>query len=357
MKQIIRSDTETLITQIKGRIDKSLKQFITTLDRQFLLCKLSPVLLSNIQDFVLRDGKRIRPILFIISYLGFSGKAAAHLYTCALSFELLHDFTLIHDDIIDKSDMRRGKPSVHTMLNHYLSRFKKNKFNGQDLAIVIGDILYAIALYAFLSIQVDRKRKERALQKFIETTICTGAGEFNELLYGAENIETITKDHIYKTYDLKTAYYSFTSPLIIGAELAGASKQQLSKLSQYGVYIGRAFQIKDDILGMFASEKDIGKSILSDLQEAKKTILVWYAYRKAEGKDKKTIQKILSRDQISHADLITMKQIITATGALDFAKREIDALKHRARLLNDSLVMKKRYRELLNQYAAQLLQV
>lgn len=357
MKQVIRSDAVAQLTQIKGRIDKSLKQFITTIDRHFLLCKLSPLLLSNIQDFVLRDGKRIRPILFIIGYLGFSKEAAAHLYTCALSFELLHDFTLIHDDIIDKSETRRGKPAVHTMLNHYLSRFKKLKFNGQDLAIVIGDILYAIALYAFLSIKIDRKRKERALQKFIETTICTGAGEFNELLYGAENITTITKDHIYKTYDLKTAYYSFASPLIIGAELAGASQQQLSSLLQYGVCIGRAFQIKDDILGMFASEQDIGKSVLSDLQEAKKTILVWYAYRNATGADKKTIQKILSREQISHADLIKMKKIITATGALDFAREEIASLIHKARHLIDSLSMKKKYRELLNQFAAQLLQV
>jgi geranylgeranyl diphosphate synthase type I len=357
MKQTVRSAAEVQIAQLKGRIDKSLKQFITTVDQKFLLCKLSPVLLSNIRDFVLRDGKRIRPILFLISYLGFSKKTAANLYTCALSFELLHDFTLIHDDIIDKSETRRGKPAVHTMLNHYLMRFKKLKFNGQDLAIVIGDILYAIALYAFLSIVVPGKRKERALQKFIEATICTGAGEFNELLHGAENIETITKDHIYKTYDLKTAYYSFTSPLIIGAQLAGASAQQLSALSRYGVCIGRAFQIKDDILGMFAREQDIGKSILTDLQEAKKTILVWYAYRNAGGRDKKVIQRRLSREHISHADLSTMKKLITATGALDFAKQEIKSLKNKARIITGSIAMKKQYRELLNQYAERLLQL
>ena len=108
---------------------------------------------------------------------------------------------------------------------------------------------------------------------------------------------------------------------------------------------------------MFASEKDIGKSVLSDLQEAKKTILVWYAYRNATGADKKIIQKILSREQISHADLIKMKKIITATGALDFAREEIASLIHKARHRIDSLSMKKKYRELLNQFAAQLLQV
>jgi geranylgeranyl diphosphate synthase type I len=307
MKQTQKTDSAKLSAAIKRRIEESLRHFIIDVDRQYSLSKLSPVLFNNIQDFVLRDGKRIRPILFIIGYLGYSRKAAAHLYTCALSFELLHDFTLIHDDIIDKSETRRGKPSVHTMLNHYLLRFKKIKFNGQDLAIVIGDILYAIAIHAFLSIREDLKRKEQALKKFIETTIYTGAGEFSELLCGAENIETITIDDIYKIYDFKTAYYSFASPLIIGAELAGASKKQLTMLSRYGVCMGRAFQIRDDILGMFSSEKDIGKSVLSDLQEAKKTILVWYAYRNSTGKDKRTIQKILSQEQIDHADLITMK--------------------------------------------------
>jgi geranylgeranyl diphosphate synthase type I len=357
MRQTHATDRHTLTAAIKNRIEKSLKQFIRQVDRQYSLSKLSPVLFNNIQDFVLRDGKRIRPLLFVIGYLGFSKKAAPHLYTCALSFELLHDFTLIHDDIIDKSETRRGKPSVHTMLNHYLLRFKKIKFNGQDLAIVIGDILYAIAIHAFLSIKEDMQRKEQALKKFIETTIYTGAGEFNELLYAAENIETITIDDIYKIYDFKTAYYSFASPLIIGAELAGAPKKQLSKLSRYGMYLGRAFQIKDDILGMFASEKAIGKSVLSDLQEAKKTILVWYAYRNSTDKVRKTIQKILSKEHISYSDLRTMKHIIIASKALDFAKNEIDSLIYKTQRVTDSLSIKDRYRDLLNLYALKLLQV
>ncbi len=356
MKQVMHPAAAKLMSRIKTRVDQHLQQFITTIDRRFLLCRLPPLLLNNIRDFVLRDGKRIRPLLFITGFLGYSRKAVPNLYTCALAFELLHDFTLIHDDIIDKSETRRGRPAVHTMLNHYLARFKQLKCNGQDLAIVIGDILYAMALHAFLSIKTNSRRKERALQTFIETAICTGAGEFNELLYGAENIQTITKEHIYTTYDLKTAYYSFASPLMIGAELAGASRPQLDLLSRYGVCLGRAFQIQDDILGMFAREQDIGKSVLSDLQEAKKTILVWYAYRNAAGKDRNTIQQILSRRRITPADVMTMKQIISATGALGFARKEIASLHRRAQQFIDSLAMKKPYRELLNQFAAQLLQ-
>ncbi len=348
-------DSNPLAARIKSRIEQSLEKFFNDVNRLYSLSKFSPVLFNNIQDFVLRDGKRIRPILFIIGYLGFSKKAAANLYTCALSFELLHDFTLIHDDIIDKSDTRRGKPSVHTMLNKYLTRYKKIKFNGQDLAIVIGDILYALAILAFLSIKENTRRKEQALKTFIETAIYTGTGEFGELLYGIEDIEKISKQDIYRIYDFKTAYYSFTAPLITGATLAGAQREELAKLSQYGICLGRAFQIKDDIAGMFGDEKDTGKSVLADLQEAKKTILVWYAYHHAAPRDKQAIRKMLSKDTIGRSDLTAMREITTRYHALDFARKEIASLLNKAQQLTISLAMKKNYRMLLNSFAFEVL--
>ena len=351
-----RTADASLVPQIKSRIEKTLGAYIKEIDRSYGLSAFSPVLFNSIRDFVLRDGKRIRPVLFVIGYCGFARKAAASLYTCALSFEMLHDFTLIHDDIIDKSDMRRGKPAVHAILNTYLHPYKKVKFSGQDLALVIGDILYAIAIQAFLSIRENAKRKEQALKKFIETAIYTGAGEFGELIYGIEDIEKITKQDIYRIYDFKTAYYSFAAPLITGATLAGAPHEQVEQLSQYGVYLGRAFQIKDDIAGMFGDEAAIGKSILTDLQEAKKTILVWYAYRHATERDRRIIKMILTRQRIRTADLLTMRRIITASRALAFAEKEISSLLHKARRITEELSMKQRYKTVLNAYSSALLQ-
>jgi len=267
-----------MIFKITNKIEKELPSFIDRLGTRYAIKKISPVLFKSIKEFILRPGKRIRPALLVISYLGFAKKCAPGLYTTAISLELLHDFMLVHDDIVDKSDTRRGRPSMHKAFDRHLAKYKGLKFNGQDLAVVAGDVMYAAAIYAFLSIKEDWRYKELALKKFIEAAMYTGSGEFIELLNGTQSLDDTTKQDIYRIYDFKTAYYTFATPLAAGAILAGAHLKQSELLFRYGVYLGRAFQIKDDILGLFGYEKKIGKPNLTDLKESKKTLLVWYAY-------------------------------------------------------------------------------
>ncbi|MBU1122538.1 MAG: polyprenyl synthetase family protein, partial [Candidatus Omnitrophica bacterium] len=253
-----------MFLKLKNLIDKELVRFIDKADKTYSLSHISPLLFNTIKDFVLRDGKRLRPILFVIGYQGFANKPATNLYKSAISIELLHAFLLVHDDIIDKSATRRGKPSMHKMLDTYLQKYKHRKFSGQDLAIVAADIIYAMSIEAFLTIKEDAAQKEAALKKLIEATIYTGSGEFIELLLSLKKLNNISKSDIYKVYDYKTAYYTFASPLAIGAILAGAGKNQITKLINYGIYLGRAFQINDDILGMFSAESKTGKSSFTD---------------------------------------------------------------------------------------------
>ena len=341
--------------KIRKRIEKELKNYIRELDNSYSLSKISPVLYVNIKEFISRQGKRIRPILFVIGYLGYAKKAAAGLYRSAVSIELLHDFMLVHDDIIDKSDTRRGKPSMHAMLNKYLRSNKNAKFNGEDLTIVIGDVMFALAMHAFLAIHEDEKRKEKALKKLIEAAIYTGSGEFIELLYGLKKLEKITKEDIYRVYDYKTANYTFASPLSIGATLAGASHDQIDKLVKYGIYLGRAFQINDDILGMFGSEKKTGKSNLTDLKEAKKTILIWYAYNNSSPKNRLMIKRLLSKKHVDKSDLLRMRWILSSSGTLDYASREINVLIKKAEFINKTLRMKPLYLNLLNSLSKEIL--
>jgi len=344
-----------MLNEIKNKIEKNLKSYICDLDELYSLNRISPLLAKNIKEFVLREGKRIRPILFVIGYLAFAKRPAAALYRSAISTELLHDFMLIHDDIIDKSDTRRGRPSMHKKLNDFLKRYKNVKFSGQDLSIVIGDMLYALAINAFLSIQVKPKFKEKALKKFLEAAFYTGSGEFLELLYGTKAIELITKTDIYKIYDLKTAYYTFAYPLSIGATLAGAKDSQIKKIFQYGVYLGRAFQIKDDILGLFGDEKRTGKSTLSDLQEAKKTLLIWYAYNHSTELNKSTIKRILSKEKVKNLDLLKICKIISTSGALDYSRNEISGFVKKAQALNSSCLMRKEFKDFLYNYSQKIL--
>lgn len=344
-----------MVYKIEKKIRQGLPKFISDIDRAYSLSKISPLLFKSIKEFVLRKGKLIRPTLFAAGYLGFSKKPARRLYTSALSLEFLHDFMLVHDDIIDKSNTRRGKPSMHKMLGGHLGRVKGAKVSGEDLAIVAGDVMYALGILAFLSIKESMARKEKALKKFIEAAVYTGGGEFIELLYGITDIEKINKADIYRIYDYKTANYTFAYPLSVGAILAGANQKQTDILFKYGIYLGRAFQIKDDILGMFSSQERIGKSALTDLQEAKKTVLIWYAYNHTGRLNKSVIKNTFAKKNIGRQDLLKMRKIITGSGAREFAQKEVLGMIKKAQRLLALSNISPGCKEFLDRYCRKIL--
>ncbi|MCX5697427.1 MAG: polyprenyl synthetase family protein [Candidatus Omnitrophica bacterium] len=344
-----------MIEAIKCRIEKELKNYIRSLEKSYTLKKISPPLFAHIKEFFLRKGKRVRPSLCVMGYLGYVKKPKPGLYSTALSLEFLHDFMLVHDDIIDKSDTRRGKLSMHVLLNRYISGHRGLKFDGEDLTIIIGDIMFALSMGAFLSIREEPKRKEKALKKLIEAAAYTGSGEFIELLSGLKEIDKITKNDIYKIYDLKTARYTFSYPLAIGALLAGANDKEIDKLIRYGLYLGRAFQIQDDILGMFGLEKDTGKSTLTDLREAKKTLLILNAYKNSTLINRKLIKKILRKKRADKTDLRTMRRLILDSGALALAKKEISSsLKKAAKILASTFLLPA-YKKTLGEFTRKII--
>jgi geranylgeranyl diphosphate synthase, type I len=344
-----------MFLKIKIRLEKELHNYVRSINKTYSLNKLSPILFKSIKEFICRDGKRVRPILFCIGYLGFTKKPAPGFYRSALALELLHDFMLIHDDIIDKSDTRRGAPSMHASLNAYLWKYKKAKFSGKDLAIVSGDVLYAMALDAFLAVKENPQRKETALKKLILAALYTGSGEFIELLLGIKPIEKVTREDIYKIYDYKTANYTFASPLAMGAILAGAKNNQIDKLFSYGLLLGRAFQIKDDIIGTFGEKNETGKSNLTDIKEAKRTLLIWYAFGHADRKDKLIIKAIMEGKITRNAELIKMRKIITETGALAYAQNQIKYLYSKAVNQINHLPMNKEYKQALNNFSQKII--
>jgi len=346
-----------MFLKIRNKIETELKTYTRNIDKAYHLSKLSPVLFNNIKEFISRDGKRIRPILFCIGYLGFSKRPASGLYRSAISLELLHDFMLVHDDIIDKSDTRRGKPSMHALLNKYLSKSRNLKFNGEDLTIIIGDVMYALALDAFLEVRENPARKELALRKLISAALYTGSGEFIELLLGLKAIDKTSKEDIYKIYDYKTANYTFASPLTMGAILAGASPKEVNKLFCFGMKLGRAFQIKDDIIGTFCESADIGKSNLTDLAEARKTLLIWHAYNYCKKKDKKIIMRILNKHNVGKNQLLKIRKILLDSGSLSFAKKEIGILLSKAKDTLKSSKMNKNCRQALINFSNKILEI
>ncbi|MFA6384197.1 MAG: polyprenyl synthetase family protein [Candidatus Omnitrophota bacterium] len=346
-----------MFNEIKNKIDLTLARYAGRIDKIYTLKKISPVLSHYIKEYICRQGKRVRSTLFVVSYQGYARNPKPGLYSSALALELLHNFMLIHDDIIDRSELRRGKPAMHTMLDRHLAGYRNLKFNGSDLGIVIADVIYAMSIDAFLEINENPRHKEAALKKFAEAAIFTGSGEFIEMLAGAKPIDEITIKEIYKIYDLKTAYYTFCSPLTIGALLAGAAPDQISKLIEYGINVGRAFQINDDILDMFATEIQTGKSALTDIKESKKTLLIWQAFQKTSSSNRETMQRIFDKSRISRLDLEKIRSIVQSSGSLAFAREQIKILVSRALKAAAGLTMKKRYKKLLFAYPPHILRI
>jgi len=346
-----------MFNRLKTSLDAELKKFISHIDKKYGLKNASVPLYKSIKDFILRGGKRLRPVLFITAFRGFSDKNPKNLFRCALATELLHDFLLIHDDIIDKSALRRGKPSMHYMLKRYIPRNKNLRFGGEDLAIVAGDIIFSMAIESFLSVEENSLRKEKALLKFIESASYTGCGEFIEIMYTASSLDKIGKDTIYKIYDYKTAYYTFAAPLAAGAILAGAPEKEAGKLFQYGIYLGRAFQIKDDILGIFGDDKKTGKPGMSDIQEAKKTLLIWRAYKNSPAKDKLRIKRILNKKNAGKRDLIAMRRIIKQSGSLEYAREETRQFFRKSIETIKTSRMKRIYKEELIKYSSNIINI
>jgi geranylgeranyl diphosphate synthase type I len=338
-----------MIDRIRQRIDISLASFLETVKRDYKLHLVSPVLFESIREFTLREGKRIRPLLLILGYKGYTGgkkPISKEIYNASTCMEFLHNFMLIHDDIIDRSDLRRGKPTMHKLLEKAVKTDDPKKL-GYDLSIVAGDIVYALAIDAFLAINESLERKERALKYFIQTAAFTAMGEFIDTIHGVEKINRVKEKDVYLNYTLKTARYTFDCPLVTGAILGGADKREIKKISEFAIQIGQAFQIQDDIIGIFGSEKNIGKSILSDLAESKKTLLVCHAYEHLKGAKRRQFLSYFLKKEKKFSDLVAVRRIFINAGSLDYSLDAVQTRLAKSQKILGTLKMAPKYRDLI----------
>lgn len=338
-----------MIEQIRKNINKSLTSFLDTVKKDYKLHLVSPILFESIREFTLRKGKRLRPLLLILTYKGYapvSKKISRKLYNASTCMEFLHNFMLIHDDIIDRSDLRRSRPTMHKILSHTVKTKDPDKL-GIDLGIIAGDIVYALAIDAFLSINEPAERKERALKYFIQTAAFTAMGEFLDTVSGVKPVEDVDEKEVFLNYTLKTARYTFDCPMVTGAILAGAKDAEIKKISRFGILIGQAFQVQDDIIGIFETEANIGKSILSDLVEGKKTILVTHAFSMLKGRAQQKFLKIFTKKTKTLKDLETVKDIFVENKSLHYALEAIQSRLSEAQRILDALDMNEEFRSLL----------
>ena len=219
----------------------------------------------------------------------------------------------------------------------------------------MGDILYALAMREFLSIRAEPRRTMRALRIFLETGFLTGHGQFAELVSGFRSIADITKAEIYRTYDLKTAGYTFAGPLAAGALLGGASPARVDTLFRAGMRLGRAFQIRNDLLDIYQGNNLQKKSDFKDVTGARRTILLWHAYHHGQKAERLFLDRLLSAPELGERDFARFADILTRSGSRRFAEAEIGRLA--ASAFSDGALrsMKREFAGLLEEYSRELL--
>ena len=256
-------------------------------------------------------GKRLRPFLVLKTCKLVGGNEEDALAT-ASSLEMLHTFTLLHDDIMDQDEKRRGVPSVHTKWD-------------VPTSIVAGDLLFA-KVYEVITKHTDPKRvkSKRLLQVLLEiseATIALCEGQTRDMMF--ENREIVSEEEYFEMIKGKTAAL-FEVSARCGGLLGGATKSQVKKLGKFGLYSGLAFQVIDDVLALTADEKVLKKPVGNDIREGKRTLIVVRALKKASKRQKQKILETLGNQDASAEQIRETISLIDSLGAIAYAKKLAD---------------------------------
>lgn len=275
------------------------------------------------KDVVVGGGKRIRPYLMLLSYTAYGGKNFNEALPVAMSIELLHQCMLIHDDVIDHDYIRHGQPNVSGYLQvRYAKLGNKDTHMADSGAILAGDLLLSEAYQLILNCNLNGGVKKIVINKLGDVVYEVGAGQ---LLDVESAVFPTDQDIVLKIAELKTARYSIGIPLTIGAVLAGADEKELVKLRSIGDEMGIAYQLRDDVLGMFGEEKKTGKSNLGDLREGKQTLLIIKAMEIAGQEDRAKLQANLGNPKANLRQLAEVRKIIENTGSKEYSSRLINS--------------------------------
>lgn len=263
-----------ILKKYSAGVDGEIEKALDTVDPQKLQ--------DASKHLIKAGGKKIRPSLVLLSSEAVGGRMEGALKTAA-AVELIHTFSLIHDDIMDEDEMRRGKPSVHTLW-------------GEPMAILAGDILFSLAFELVAQTHdedIPSKRVIRALNTVVDACIKICEGQACDM--GFENKFDV------KESEYMNMIYKKTAALIAaatksGAILGGGTEEQIAAFQEYGRLIGMAFQIQDDYLDVVSDEEHIGKPVGSDIMEGKMTLMVVHTLSSASKQDKKALLSILEND-------------------------------------------------------------
>ncbi|MGP3948795.1 polyprenyl synthetase family protein [Streptomyces sp. 7N604] len=298
---------------IRDAVDAVLHDFLDVQEQQAQAADLK-MFTSLLREIISAGGKRIRPLLCVTGWQAASdAPVPAVVYRLAASLELFHAFALIHDDIMDNSDMRRGRPAAHRALEHLHPGHRDRATLGRNGGILLGDL----ALGWSYDLLHHSDSGGWALPWDVLNTMRTETliGQYLDLSSATQPSQP-DMDTAWHVIRYKTVRYTFERPLQVGALLAGASREQHEALATYAAAVGEAFQLRDDLLGVFGNPDETGKPALDDLREGKRTVLVATAWENASGADRRRLVRFLGDPGLDAAQADEVRDILTGTGAV-----------------------------------------
>ena len=275
-----------------------------------------PPIFSQACRKAVTGGKHMRGIICICSCLAVGGVREIAL-PLAISFELAHAFSLVHDDIVDDDILRRGKTSIHTEF-------------GTELAVIVGDYLHSSA-YRALRVLFDKNLISSAeyarilsiLYQF-EKDICIGQALDMQSKIGDDPEEGL------KIAEKKTGN-GFMAAAKIGAIAGGGGEDEVAALSNYGKYFGISYQIRDDILDVAGKEDKIGKKIFSDVRRARNTIVLSHLFSNINAEDREFLFSLAGKKEFDNSEILQLKKLLKETGAIEFAQKMSLKYAHKAK--------------------------
>ncbi|MGB6501468.1 MAG: polyprenyl synthetase family protein [Thermoplasmata archaeon] len=284
------------------------------------------------RDFTLRGGKRFRATLVLAGYYLATGRDPKPVVDAAAAVEHFQSWMLIHDDIIDHAEQRRGGVAVHRAL---AAAHRREGLGGSSddygvgIGITLGDLEEPFTVEAILSVKVPAPARLAALAEYVRMTRMTAYGQLLDIRNGTLAPGAVTEADVLDVHRLKSAVYTVASPLAIGALLGGARPTSLKDLESIALDLGIAFQLRDDVLGAGFDATESGKSA-NDLIEGKRTLLVVRAWQTGKDADREALHRVLGCPEASPSEVAAARETIRSTGSLDYSEERIRQLTERA---------------------------
>ncbi|MGV8969614.1 MAG: polyprenyl synthetase family protein [Microbacteriaceae bacterium] len=313
-------DVIALSSERQARVDAVLERFFSLAKKRASAIGTHYVTLWETLEENTRGGKRFRPRMVISAYESLGGTDLEAAANVGAAFELLHTALIVHDDVIDHDFVRRGMANVSGSYRRAAmergSSERVAEHSGLSAAVIAGDLALFNSYRLIDRSGVSGDVRERLLDVMDEALFASAAGELIDVDFSSTTAMP-SVDDILEMERLKTAVYSFESPLQAGAILAGASEEVIRSLGDFGREIGIAYQIIDDLLGVFGKEESTGKTTVGDLREGKRTVMISHA---ASTPEWSSIEALIGKPNLTDAEADFVREVLTSCGAKGFAE-------------------------------------